>query len=495
MAPEMIENGDFSIKTDSYAYGIVLWEMLSGEIPYFDVKVEQLVLMNQISNNEKPLRPKLSHIPAGVDRYLLDLMQICWDHNPHKRPRMGEIIEFLKSRGERGLGGEREGSETEKRIEGYFVRKKKRKFDLVSEDRFKLMLAELKIGEGLDLDEMGKVFKGVVKECGREREKTLTVQLILKFWRGMEEEGKTLRMKFGLGEKEENGKREDDPRSRWGVEEVVKRLKSVGLEEIAKRFEKHRIDGLILIDLTDEAFQELGVHNPDHRETIQNLHQIDPSSIAQGQETQKRIAELQKLIEQLKKSPAPAPSPVVAISAPYPAPAPSPTPSPLSSSSPCDSSSSSSSSSSTQKRIEELRKAISAMKYNGENAPSPTHHHTPPGGMGVATAPLPGGFDPYASSSYSSPCLPVFTPPSPSSPPSPPPSPPPPSHSPPSPPSPTSPSPTLPPSIPSFASSQHKLVWFRSRFDEIQNDSTLSPAKREKELDLLVNQMSLMGIH
>lgn len=41
MAPEMISNKAFSMKADVYSFGIILWEMLTGDIPYNDMSTIQ----------------------------------------------------------------------------------------------------------------------------------------------------------------------------------------------------------------------------------------------------------------------------------------------------------------------------------------------------------------------------------------------------------------------------------------------------------------------
>ena len=55
MAPEQIEGGEVSEQTDIYAFGIVLYEMLSGSVP-FQARTPGAVLIKHLQETAAPLK-------------------------------------------------------------------------------------------------------------------------------------------------------------------------------------------------------------------------------------------------------------------------------------------------------------------------------------------------------------------------------------------------------------------------------------------------------
>ena len=84
MAPEIIRNEPCSEKVDIWSYGVVLWELLSGEIPYKDVDSSAIIW--GVGNNSLHLP-----IPASCpDGYRL-LVKQCWSAKPRNRPSFKHI--------------------------------------------------------------------------------------------------------------------------------------------------------------------------------------------------------------------------------------------------------------------------------------------------------------------------------------------------------------------------------------------------------------------
>ncbi|KAJ4962265.1 hypothetical protein NE237_022204 [Protea cynaroides] len=89
MAPEIIEHKPYDHKADVFSYGIVLWELLTGKIPY-----EFLTpLQAAVGVVQKGLRPT---IPKNTHPKLVELLERCWQQDPSLRPDFSEIIEFLQ---------------------------------------------------------------------------------------------------------------------------------------------------------------------------------------------------------------------------------------------------------------------------------------------------------------------------------------------------------------------------------------------------------------
>ncbi|KAK6248434.1 hypothetical protein QUC31_019999, partial [Theobroma cacao] len=75
-------------KVDVYSFGIVMWELLTGEEPYADLHSEE-VLAGII---KVTLRPK---IPSWCDPAWRSLMERCWSTDLDSRPVFSEIAKEL----------------------------------------------------------------------------------------------------------------------------------------------------------------------------------------------------------------------------------------------------------------------------------------------------------------------------------------------------------------------------------------------------------------
>lgn len=94
MDPEIFTNVKFTTKSDVYSFGILLWEVLTEKLPYYndihfnfrDILQEKII---------KGARPDLSIINKDIPNKLIDLLKSCWDADKDKRPSFKEICEIL----------------------------------------------------------------------------------------------------------------------------------------------------------------------------------------------------------------------------------------------------------------------------------------------------------------------------------------------------------------------------------------------------------------
>ncbi|XP_076061041.1 mitogen-activated protein kinase kinase kinase 10-like isoform X2 [Oratosquilla oratoria] len=88
MAPEVIRDSTFSKASDVWSYGVVLWELLTGEIPYKGI--DALAIAYGVAMNKLRL-----HIPTTCPAIWRDLMEKCWELDIHSRPNFDVILQKL----------------------------------------------------------------------------------------------------------------------------------------------------------------------------------------------------------------------------------------------------------------------------------------------------------------------------------------------------------------------------------------------------------------
>eukprot|EP00850_Spirogloea_muscicola_P011901 SM000075S21990 [mRNA] locus=s75:497603:502103:+ [translate_table: standard] len=88
MAPEVIEHRPYDHKADVFSFGVVLWELLTGRLPYADLTPLQAA----VGVVQKGLRPT---IPKGTHLKLVEVMESCWRTNPSERPEFSDLTRLL----------------------------------------------------------------------------------------------------------------------------------------------------------------------------------------------------------------------------------------------------------------------------------------------------------------------------------------------------------------------------------------------------------------
>ncbi|KAL4341357.1 hypothetical protein GQ457_08G012920 [Hibiscus cannabinus] len=101
MAPEILKKEIQTEKSDVYSFGVSINELLTGIVPYTDIRAEaQAHTVLEMNYTEQQLtaavssglRPVLAVIDSGVPGSILSLIQKCWDANPQNRPSFDDIV-------------------------------------------------------------------------------------------------------------------------------------------------------------------------------------------------------------------------------------------------------------------------------------------------------------------------------------------------------------------------------------------------------------------
>lgn len=90
LAPECIDHGMYTHKTDVWAFGVTVWEVLTyGEKPYENVPMKELA--DFLESGERLQQPAI----CSLDVYMLLLK--CWSPHSECRPSFSELAsEFAK---------------------------------------------------------------------------------------------------------------------------------------------------------------------------------------------------------------------------------------------------------------------------------------------------------------------------------------------------------------------------------------------------------------
>uniref|UniRef100_A0A5F8GFI6 Protein tyrosine kinase 7 (inactive) n=1 Tax=Monodelphis domestica TaxID=13616 RepID=A0A5F8GFI6_MONDO len=89
MPPEAVLEGDFSTKSDVWAFGVLMWEVFThGEMPHDGQADDEVLADLQAGKARLPQ-------PEGCPAKLYRLMQRCWAPSPKDRPSFSEIANVL----------------------------------------------------------------------------------------------------------------------------------------------------------------------------------------------------------------------------------------------------------------------------------------------------------------------------------------------------------------------------------------------------------------
>ena len=127
-APEALRGSlsvPYSREIDIYSFGILFWEILTGKIPFQELKenpntchkIEQMIIDGY--------RPSLDVLPNDIPPCIIEIIEHCWNSKPSARPSLGKIISILTIILQLDISDENEIQKYLPAIESSFVMKQK----------------------------------------------------------------------------------------------------------------------------------------------------------------------------------------------------------------------------------------------------------------------------------------------------------------------------------------------------------------------------------
>ncbi|KAK8896552.1 hypothetical protein M9Y10_014460 [Tritrichomonas musculus] len=91
LAPEVLMSGKHTKAGDVYSFALIVYEIVTNEVPFKNIKSFQQLLNEMRIDSKKPPFKKPIHV------VYFELINRCWMHNPEKRLTFKEIVNRLKN--------------------------------------------------------------------------------------------------------------------------------------------------------------------------------------------------------------------------------------------------------------------------------------------------------------------------------------------------------------------------------------------------------------
>ena len=90
MAPEIfLQSSGYSLKADVFSYALVVWELITRQVPFADIKAAQAAY--EMSQHNRPAIPSVC--PEPISKLIVK----CWHPTASKRPSFHELTRWLRN--------------------------------------------------------------------------------------------------------------------------------------------------------------------------------------------------------------------------------------------------------------------------------------------------------------------------------------------------------------------------------------------------------------
>jgi serine/threonine protein kinase len=92
MAPEVLVNKKYEFASDVYSFGVILWELLTGNIPFREFGEKQAVEISHYQEHQEcPIET-----PGYPNEFFVNLFKNCTEREAVKRISFKEIVVVLE---------------------------------------------------------------------------------------------------------------------------------------------------------------------------------------------------------------------------------------------------------------------------------------------------------------------------------------------------------------------------------------------------------------
>ena len=91
MAPELYMNNPYDSKVDVYAFGMLLYHIITTKEPFGEFKRNAFMIWHKILSDARP------PFTEGFPECFKEIIQKCWAGNPNVRPTFDEIVQKIES--------------------------------------------------------------------------------------------------------------------------------------------------------------------------------------------------------------------------------------------------------------------------------------------------------------------------------------------------------------------------------------------------------------
>ena len=101
MAPEILRGETYTRAADVYSFGVILWELCTGEIPHKGRSLPQIVGSVGYNTHKLKLPPlqqmnkKNMPISAHQNRLFRTIIKLCTQHEAEERPTFEHVLNYL----------------------------------------------------------------------------------------------------------------------------------------------------------------------------------------------------------------------------------------------------------------------------------------------------------------------------------------------------------------------------------------------------------------
>jgi serine/threonine protein kinase len=90
MAPEVLKGEKYETSADIFSYGMILWEIITQEIPYYGINPYQVISL--VADKKQIVK-----VPEQGNNTLRKIVKKCIQYEPEQRPKLDEIVEYLQN--------------------------------------------------------------------------------------------------------------------------------------------------------------------------------------------------------------------------------------------------------------------------------------------------------------------------------------------------------------------------------------------------------------